>query len=221
LNGPATAYVPARGLQYELYQSPLLPERSAPVDRLPWKANQIACLESVLDIGGPQRLVWVGAEGASLKTVEGPDQAIFGLRVVPGRFSTQLALVVLGDELLVNGVPALRLAMLGSQDAICVVHVGLMLYVTERFRPFVGVPSEDSDLVGQLCPACTIEIQAAPSTRVVTCRCGAVYHHETEESHPDRLPSERLNCLEMTKICLRCKQKLATEETLLWDPATL
>jgi hypothetical protein len=127
----------------------------------------------------------------------------------------------LDEEVLVNGAPALRLAILGPRDSIFVVKAGLLLYVTERFHPFVGCPTEESGLLGQECPACAMEIEMEPPTHVVTCRCGAVYHHETEESHPKLPPQERLDCFRKTKACLRCKQGLTIQEKIVWDPAVL
>jgi hypothetical protein len=210
----------ARGIQHEIYQTRLSDGETATVDRLPWKAARCAELERVLSVSSGQGPVWARVNGSSLETVEGPNQATLGLQSVPLKFAVKLALIALDEGVLVNGVPALRLTVLGPKDSIFVVKAGLLLYVTERFRPFVGCPTEETGLFGQECAACAIGIQAEPRTHVVTCRCGAVYHHETD-THPDLEPDERLDCLRKTKVCLRCGQELTTEERLVWDPATL
>jgi hypothetical protein len=221
MNAEATKSEPASGIQHQIYQTPLFQENAAAIDQLPWKANQPDPFQQVLTLGIGQGSLWAKVDGTTLQTVDGPNQATVGLRSVQREFSSKLALIALDEEVLVNGAPALRLAILGPKDSIYLVKAGVLLYVTERFRPFVGRPIEQSGLLGLECPACAIEIQTEPSTHVVTCRCGAVYHHETEESHPDLPPEERLNCFRKTKVCLRCKQQLTLEEKLVWDPATL
>jgi hypothetical protein len=217
----ATMGRPGAGVEFELYQSSLTAHDSPSVDRLPWRATQPGQIERVLVVRGDQGPVWARWDGSHLETLEGPHQATFGLLTVRRRFSARLALIAGSDDLLINGVPALRLAIVGPQDCIFVVKAGLLLHITERFRPFVGSPTAESGLLGLECPSCAIEIGSDPATYVVTCRCGAVYHHETEETRPDLPPEERLNCLRSAKFCLRCRQELTTEEKLVWDPATL
>jgi hypothetical protein len=209
------------GVQHELYQSRLLAGKTTTIDRLPWKAVQDDELECVLRVGGERGPIWARVDGNRLEMVAGPNEATFGLRNVGLKSTVMLALIALHDEVLVNGVPALRLTVLGAKDSIFVVKAGLLLYVTERFRPFVGCPTEETGLFGQECPACAIEIQAEPRTHVVTCRCGVAYHHETANTHPDMDPDDRLNCLQQTKVCLRCGKELTTEERLVWNPAAL
>jgi hypothetical protein len=213
----------ASGLQFELHQTALLAGDAAPVDQLPWKATQTDQLAERFVVSGKGGVVWAAIGGGKLRAVNGPDGAVFGLRAVYRGFTPRLALVALVDGVLVNGARAPRLAVLAPRDTVVLfgVEPALMLYVTERFRPFVGAATEDTGLLGQECPACAIEIQSEPATHVATCRCGAVYHHETEETHPGLPPDERLDCLTKAGFCLRCKEKLTTEEKLVWDPATL
>src|SRR5205823_5172789 len=75
------------------------------------------------------------------------------------------------------------------------------------------------ELVGKQCPFC--RIPADTTTRVVTCRCGVLYHHETAESHPHVSEGERLKCFEMIRACLSCGRPVTAHDYLVWDPASL
>ncbi|MFV1965913.1 MAG: hypothetical protein ACC628_10850, partial [Pirellulaceae bacterium] len=105
---------------------------------------------------------------------------------------------------------------LGTRDS---VRLGAceLYYVTQRITPHVGQPTED--IIGQKCPVCAIEIDK--NTSVVTCRCSAVYHDETVDSHPDVDEQDRLNCFEKIKTCLSCGREVTSEEYLEWDPTEM
>ena len=90
-------------------------------------------------------------------------------------------------------------------------------YITERIKPHVGPPSEEQQK--QKCPFCRLATDS--TTRVVTCMCGAAYHWETADSHPNTPENDRLRCFEKIQNCLSCGRQLSKEETLVWDPATL
>lgn len=222
MNAHATACTPLPRTLYQLYASPPMADVTGGAGQLPWKPTEVdRRFQPVLSVAHGQSPVWATVDGPRIRTVDGPGQAAFGLRVVGQKVPGKLVLLTLDAEVLVNGAPAPGLVILGVRDSIYMVSAELVLYVTERFRPFLGCPTEEPGLVGQECPACAIEIQAEPATQVVTCRCGAVYHHETAESHPHVPVEERLDCASRIKACLRCEQELTTEEKLVWDPATL
>jgi hypothetical protein len=112
-------------------------------------------------------------------------------------------------------LPALPLCVLAAKDAL-VLGPGLHSYVTERVIPYVGPPP--AAFLGQRCPACRIPFDE--TTRVATHRCGVAYHAETEESHSDVAPDDRLQCIEKVQSCLSCGRRVTLVEELVWDPAT-
>jgi hypothetical protein len=163
-------------------------------------------------------MVWIGSAGPGeeLERVSGPDRAAFGVRVVRHRLAAYLAVLPLRPPALVNGLPMSGLAVLSSGDSLVVVP-GCLCHVTERFRPHVGSPPEE--LVGKKCPFCSLAITA--QTRIGVCRCGAPYHHETAESHPEIAEEDRLCCFTRARACLACSRELTSEEYRLWDPGSL
>jgi hypothetical protein len=208
------------GLSFQLYKS-LLPTPSVTVVRcLPSKPSQLRSLDLAVEVHYSTHPVWARVHRRAVEIVKDRQNATFGLLTIQCGLSIKLALIALVEEILLNGTRALGFSVLDTKDSIFLSQVGVLLYLTERFQPYVGSPDEESGLLGLECPCCSIEIQSEPRTHVVTCRCGAVYHHETKETHPDLDPKERLNCLNKIKHCLRCKQELSTQETLVWDPST-
>lgn len=155
-------------------------------------------------------------DGAGLGRAAQPDDAILAVRVVRQRRSASLALLPLRPGVLVNGVPIDGLAVLTSADSLLLAP-GWLCHVTERVRPYVGAPPEE--LRGKKCPFCMLPLTA--QTRILVCRCGAPYHHETAQSHPETAVEERLSCLEKVKVCLSCSREIAVEEYLVWDPRSL
>jgi hypothetical protein len=162
-------------------------------------------------------LVTVDGTSGELRKTENSSQAVAAFRTVRrGRMGNALAMLALGEDILVNGLPALPLAVLAPKDSITL-GPGSLCYITERIKPFVGQPS--GDLLKQKCPFCRLLTDA--STRIVTCQCGAAYHWETADSHPQTPENDRLRCFEKIHNCLSCGRQLSKEETLIWDPATL
>ena len=131
------------------------------------------------------------------------------------QFSNRLALISRRRPVLVNGLPALSLAVVATRDSLTLGPE--TFYVTERIRPHVGRPTEE--MIGLKCPMCRVAVDA--ESVVVTCICGAVYHHETEQSHPDLPADERLNCLDQIRVCLVCNRPVTPHEHLVWDPQSV
>jgi hypothetical protein len=137
-------------------------------------------------------------------------------RVVSRRLSQHLAMVALRPGVSVNGLDALPVSILGPRDTVTL-GASSLCYVTARIRPHVGPPAAEH--LGMRCPVCRIKVEK--STRIVTCRCGAVYHFETAESHPHLQEQDRLKCFEKIKVCLSCQRPVTVKEYLEWDPREL
>ncbi|NOX56213.1 MAG: hypothetical protein GXP27_17575 [Planctomycetes bacterium] len=150
-----------------------------------------------------------------LEPTNSRHDAELGFYVLRSQFANRLAVITIKQPILVNGLPALSLAVAATQDTLTVGKV--TFYVTERIRPHVGQPTEE--MVGLKCPMCRIAVDV--DSIIVACRCGAVYHHETEDSRPELQADERLNCLDQIRVCLACGRPVVTEEFLVWDPQTL
>ena len=162
-------------------------------------------------------LLAVDAETVQPTAVDNASQALAIFRIVRRRrMGNALAMISQAKDILVNGLPALPLAILAAKDSITL-GPGCLCYVTERIKPFVGQPSGEQ--LTQKCPFCRLLTDS--SSRVVTCLCGAAYHWETSESHPNTPENDRLRCFEKIQNCLSCGRQLGKEETLVWDPATL
>ncbi len=169
-------------------------------------------------VAGAQSLVWVGADPATgqLCAVQDDAASVAGFTVVHRRLGPALGMVSCSGGVLLNGIPAIGFHVLGPRDSL-VLWPGALSFVTERFEPYVGPPLAAH--LGQRCPYDKIEI--AKDTRVVTCRCGCVYHWETMESHPDIKDEDRLNCLEKVRLCLSCNRPVTLAPVLVWDPSEI
>jgi hypothetical protein len=167
-------------------------------------------------------MLWVRLSGPDASgrftPIPAREPGALGFQVVRRQFSALLALRSLRDDLLINGLPALRFSVLTSQDSIFLAGPRRMFYVTERFFPRIGPPTEQS--VGRdRCAHCRNVLEAG--TRTVNCYCGALYHWETAESHPHLKAEDRLDCLERRKVCASCQRELTTKEYLVWDPVMI
>ena len=161
---------------------------------------------------------WIGIDentGCPVRCHRKKDRAV-SFVVAPRPFGMALVMTTHRSGVLVNSIPALSLTVLKPRDSI-VIAPGIHSYITERIRPYSGAPTEQ--MVGQKCPYCSLGV--TPTTSVVTCRCGVIYHHETEESHAEQKKEDRLNCLSSLRVCLSCGRPLTQEEYLVWDPSTL
>jgi hypothetical protein len=160
-------------------------------------------------------LIWMKFDDDTgrMARVEAKADARVGLKVVTRRLTAELAIVKCGKEIRVNSLPAGLVQMVGTRDSITMAP-GWLCYVTERVKPHVGLALKEH--IGVKCPFCRIPIDA--NTHVVTCRCGAIYHHETEESHPASAEADRLRCIEKIRTCLVCGREVSTKEHLVWDP---
>ncbi len=204
--------------QFEIHPGSRLGEEPADAAPLPWHEQQPPKSPPPVAIQEADGLIYVGIDPATgkLERVADAENAIAALQVVRRRLSSDLAMIALKEGLRVNGLPATPFSVLAVKDSL-VLSAGSLSYVTERFRPFIGAPADG--LIGKKCPYCRIPVQG--TSRVVTCRCGAPYHWETAESHPDVPDADRLKCFEKVKTCLSCNRELTTEERLVWEPTSL
>jgi hypothetical protein len=161
--------------------------------------------------------VSVDSDTGQPRVVDDASRAVAVFRMVRrGRMGSALAMISQAGDVLVNGLPALPLSVLAPKDSITL-GPSCLCFITERIKPHVGQPSGEQ--LTQKCPFCRLVTDS--STRVVTCLCGAAYHWETPESHPNTTENDRLRCFEKIQNCLSCGRQLSKEETLVWDPATL
>lgn len=204
--------------QYELHAAGLGLDDVANLDSFPWQHDEQPDVDPPFAVRGADGTVWARLNGESgmLERMDGPADAEFAFRVLKRRFSTDMAMLTRRHDVLVNGLPALKLSLLGTKDSVRLAP-GRMFYVTERVNPYVGMATEEH--VGKKCPFCRMPITA--DTYVATCRCGAVYHNETGESHPDLSEEDRLDCVSKVQTCLACGHELKLSEHLLWDPESL
>jgi hypothetical protein len=189
---------------------------------LPWQDEEPqrsgSVLEIVADESNPDNAVRVGVDTETHCPcrVSCEQDSVATFAVIKRRFGPALCMTAHRDGVLVNGLPALDFTVLRPRDSL-VIAAGIHSYVTERIRPYVGAPSPEQ--ISEKCPFCRIPVTI--DTRIVTCQCGVVYHHETEESHPAIDEKDRLNCLSKVRVCLSCSRPVTLEEYLVWDPGTL
>jgi hypothetical protein len=209
-------------VRFELHLCEIESSPIGDVADLPFRPVARRPTRPALAIWESDTMAWVRVSGrdapALFAAIPAREPGAMGFQVVRRSFSTYLALRSRRDDLLVNGLPALRFSVLSSQDSILLAEPRLMFYVTERFFPRVGPPLDEA--VGrERCAHCRHVLEAG--TRVVNCHCGALYHWETAESHSDLSPDDRLDCLERRKACVRCQRELTTQEYLAWNPITI
>lgn len=204
--------------QFELHYAGAGLDEAEDAVSFPWEQQQKPESKAAFTIQGNDGTVWAALKEKTgqLKRVDSPNEADFGFCVLKRRFSTDLAMLTRRHDVLVNSLPAMKLTMLGTKDSLRLA-AGQMFYVTERVNPYIGKATAEH--VGKKCPFCRMPI--TEDTHVATCRCGAVYHHETADSHPDLTDEDRLDCVDKVQTCLACGHELKLEEHLLWDPAEL
>jgi hypothetical protein len=200
--------------RFELHA--LVAEAAPDVAASPWADSTPVVSQAEVSISGEEALVWarLNKTNDGLSRTRDRDEAVAGFRVVRRRLGSALAMVVRGEGVLVNGAPALPLAVLSVKDSV-VLAPGRHFYVTQRLKPYLGAPP--SGVLNKPCPFCQIPI--TDDTRIYLCPCGAPYHHETAESHPQIEENERLNCFAKIEKCLSCGRRLTLDEFLEWDPA--
>ncbi|MFZ1936215.1 MAG: hypothetical protein WCB27_16185 [Thermoguttaceae bacterium] len=213
------------GLRFELHRAGGPPAANEANSPLPWRPCGAAPCEPALTLGEEDGLVWVGfdQDTGDFTRRDQFEQGCFGLKVCRRHFASGLAVLAGRSDVLVNALPGLSFSVLKLRDSLVVGSPGHFYYVTARFTPYIGPPTPE--MIGKRCPVCKIPIQAAedgqPDTRVITCRCGAVLHWETPESHPDVPEEDRLGCLAKATLCPCCQHELSSQEVLVWDPATI
>jgi hypothetical protein len=204
--------------RFELHS--LAGDGDAPLDvaASPWADERPAASKAEAAIAPEEGVVWLrlNKTNEGLSRTRNCGEAAAGFRVVRRRLGSALAMVVQNEGVLVNGAPALPLAVLSVKDSI-VLGPGRHFYVTQRLKPYLGSPPQH--VLNKPCPFCQIPI--ADDTRIYLCPCGAPYHYETAESHAHVGESERLNCFGKIEKCLACGRRLTLDEFLEWDPATL
>src|SRR5579859_695366 len=200
---------------FEIYAG-LVPVETAEIIR-PGRLSPTAPPAPLVVSPADTLFVTVDADTGQIGRAQRPAEAVAAFRMVRrGHMGNALAMLALGEDILVNGLPALPLAVLAPKDSITL-QPGRLCYITERIKPFIGQPSGEH--LKQKCPFCRLVTDA--TTRIVTCQCGAAYHWETAESHPQTPENDRLHCFDKIHNCLSCGRPLTKEESLIWDPATL
>jgi len=203
---------------FELHPNRIHAEATESLESLPWHDAQPTPRLPAFAITPAAGLMWMSFDEVTgaMTAMPGADRATVGLKVVPRRLGQDLAVLPRRAGILVNSLPAGPLQLVGTKDSLLLAP-GWLCYVTERVKPHVGLALPEH--VGKKCPFCRIPIDA--KTHVVTCRCGAVYHNETAESHPDTAEADRLRCLDKIKTCLSCNRPLSLAEHLTWDPLAM
>lgn len=191
------------------------------IDDLPWQdepSRSESVLQFVADKSNPANSVWVGVDEKTNCPcrVSREQDLVASFTVIKRPLGSALCMMSHRPGVLVNAIAALDVTVLLPRDSV-VITPGIYSYVTERIRPHVGAPFQE--LIGKKCPFCRIPVTA--DTQVVTCRCGVVYHHETEASHGAIVEKDRLNCLSKVSVCLSCSRPVTLDEYLIWDPGTL
>jgi hypothetical protein len=213
------------GLQFEWHRAGGLPTAGNADGPLPWKPPDDTPSEPVLAVGESDGLVYLTFDDGSgtFTRRDRFEPGGFALMVRRRHFTPVLAMLSDRDDVLINALPSLPFSVLRLKDSLAVGSPGHRFYVTARFTPYIGPPTPD--MIGKRCPLCKIPIQAAeagqPETRVVTCRCGAVFHAETAESHPGVPEEDRLDCFSKASLCPCCQSVLSSDEVLVWDPTTI
>ncbi len=204
--------------RFELHALIANGEASADIAASPWADAVQPVTKAEISLTADDGVVWarLNKSNEGLSRTRNQEEAVAGFRVVRRRLGAALAMVVQGDGVLVNGAPALPLAVLSVKDSL-VLGPGRHFYVTQRLKAYLGPPPQH--VLNKPCPFCQIPI--TDDTRVYVCPCGAAYHDETAESHAQIEPSERLSCVGKIDKCLSCGRRLTYDEFLEWDPATL
>ncbi|MEA1950846.1 MAG: hypothetical protein U9N87_05645 [Planctomycetota bacterium] len=211
------------GTQFELCNFPILPRQKAKGNDLSWMDSEQKQTKWGMSIGVDDGTVWVRAgRTGQLQQVDERDAAILGFRVIQYGFSAALAMRTLSSQTMVNGLPALNFSVLRTRDSFMpTAESRHIYYVSERFTPYVGPPTDEILASKQVCPCCLIPFDSQSSTIVATCKCGLAYHKESPESHPDLDDSERLDCFGQIGTCSKCGRELTTQPSLAWDPQEL
>ena len=215
---PMSTFDPLNLGRFELHAVSGGGREAADLAAAPWGAEPSARSTAEAVISAADGVTWtrLNEPDAGLSRAPSPDEAVAGFRVVRRRLGAALAMFVQGEGVLVNGIPALPLAILSVKDSV-VLAPGRHFYVTQRLKPYIGAPPEH--VLNKPCPFCQIPL--TDDTRVYLCPCGAAYHYETAESHGHVEESERLNCFGKIEKCHSCSRRLSLEEFLEWDPATM
>jgi hypothetical protein len=198
---------------FELQPESIKTTQPADIHEVKWKEKELEPKGEPFRIAGPD-YVWArwNAEESRLERLPSSEGADFCFFTTQRRLSEQLVMVSSKHDVLVNGVPALRITMLELKDSV-VFGPNRIYYLNVRVTPHVGAPTKA--MLRKKCPICKTRFKKG--TSVVSCYCGRVYHHETPESHPD-IPEEDLyRCFDRVEHCLGCGKKLTLEESLLWN----
>jgi hypothetical protein len=210
------------GIRFELHAAKVEQGEIVDAAHLPWRPARRLPSQPALTVWDGDGPTWARVDApdapAPLATIPARQPGALGLEIVRRQFSAYLALRSLRDDLLVNGLPALRFSVLSSQDSLVLTGPGLTFYVTERFFPRVGPPPAEA-IGRERCAHCRTVFAA--DDRIVSCYCGALYHWHTKETHPDQADGDRLECLQQRKLCACCQRELTTKEYLVWDPITI
>lgn len=215
-----TSFEKSKSLLFEIHATRIGQDEPYDPNSFPWdsKKKKEEARSKPLTICESDGLVWArdDSRSKSLERVRDSSDATVGFRFVRHRGKAALAMLPRTDGALVNGRPALPLAILSVKDCLVLGHA-VHAYVTERVRPYIGPPP--AEYLSKQCPFCRIPF--TPETELVTCRCGAAYHYERNGPGKSEDADEPLMCFEKARRCLACERPLVLEEYLEWDPAKL
>ncbi len=204
--------------EFELYQ----PASSIPLNdlsQLPCREQRKAAFKLALRVA-PGETAWVDLDPHTreLRRVAAGGPPLAGFRYEQTASSDQLVLFAKHDQVRVNGIRPLPMAVLETKDLIRLGPQSLF-YLTERVTPYSGPPTDAMIAAGVRCAFCRLAFDK--STHILTHQCGLAFHDESEETHPEIPESDRLQCASRLAVCLGCKTPLSREPYLVWDPASI
>ena len=161
-------------------------------------------------------VVWGERAGDEVSTITkaarpGRGPHVVGFKIVRQPVGSKL-LVITPDGALVNGLPALPVAVVQSGDLLSL--GGVLHYVSERIRPCVGRPTE-AMIASGTCGRCRLPFDER--SWVCACgRCGSVQHMELDDKTPHLAKGDRLMCF--GHRCPACNLPTSTDPFLTFDP---
>ncbi|MGE0607280.1 MAG: hypothetical protein AB7O62_09320 [Pirellulales bacterium] len=215
--------------RFEIHSATAVAATESLAGQMPWSSDTLPDAEPcanewhILSIGLADGPVWLRIDpvtGELARTAKRPA-ALAELRVISRRGGELLTLLPLADDILVNAESVDDFRVLNVRDTLVLSPGGPLSFITERFAPYIGPPTEAMLSGKTKCPMCQLPFEK--EARVLACRCGCVMHFETAESHPHLSEDDRLECATGKKFanCLSCGRALAFEPYLVWDPTEL
>ena len=147
-----------------------------------------------------------GLELAGLDAIA-PGATVLGVVQPIADRPLERALVPWGNELLIDGEPALGVALLRPGRTVSAEAIDLLV-VRVHIPEIEPVPA---DLAGTPCPVCSTPLEGT----IVRCVCGCAFHHAVESE------GEPLRCWASVSACPRCGERPTLATSVQPDPARL